>query len=96
MTEPSSYKEWKYVDIGYGVNASREAHDMYMTVKRLGLEEWLINYKGGGTDIGNMDEISNGLECDSHSGFSFSATLRVVKNVLIEGWDPKYKILQQE
>tara|TARA_B100001142_G_C14069404_1_gene552926 strand:- start:48 stop:338 length:291 start_codon:yes stop_codon:yes gene_type:complete len=96
MAEPSSYKEWKYVDIGYGVNASREAHDMYMTVKRLGLEEWLINYKGGGTDIGNMDKISDGLENNNHSGFSFSATAKFIRQVLIDKWDPKYKILQPE
>lgn len=91
MTEPTSHKDWKPVDIGYGIDSRRDVHDMYMTVKRLELEEWLINYKGGRKGLSHMDEISDGLERNCHSGFSFGATVRVVRNVLTDGWAPKYK-----
>lgn len=91
MTEPTSYKDWKSIDIGYGTEANREAHDMYMTVKRLELEEWLINYKGGPSGNSEMDKISDGLDNNNHSGFSFGQTVKLVKQVLIDGWYPKYK-----
>tara|TARA_Y100000816_G_scaffold174122_1_gene125241 strand:- start:184 stop:465 length:282 start_codon:yes stop_codon:yes gene_type:complete len=89
MTEPTSYKDWKPVDIGYGINASREAHDMYMTVKRLELEDWIKNYQGGYCE--ERDRISKNLENNNHSGASFSGTMYVVKQVFIDGWYPKYK-----
>lgn len=89
MTEPTSFKDWIPVDIGYGMNASKEAHDMYMTVKRLELEEWIKSYKGGYGE--EVDKISDGLDDNNHSGFSFGQTLRYVKQVYIEGWYPKYK-----
>ena len=91
MTEPTSYKDWKPVDIGYGLDSRREVHDMYMTVKRLGLKEWFINYKGGRRGLSHMDEISDGLEINNHSGFSFGATVRVVRQVFVDGWSAKYK-----
>ena len=89
MTEPKDYKDWCNVDIGYGMNASREAHDMYMTVKRLELEEWLKSFKGGYCD--EIDKISEGLEHNNHSGFSFGQMIIYIKHVVIDGWYPKYK-----
>lgn len=91
MTEPTNYTDWKSVDIGYGFDSRREVHDMYMTVRRLELKEWLINYKGGKRGFSHMDDISDGLEINNHSGFSFGATVKVVRQVLVDGWYPKYK-----
>ena len=87
-TEPINYKDWKSVDIGYGIDARREAHDMYMTVKRLGLVDWIKNYQGGYCE--ERDLISKGLEDNNHSGASFNRTMYIVKQVFIEGWYPKY------
>jgi len=89
MTEPTSYKDWKPCDIGYGLCSQRSVHDMYMTVKRLELEEWIKSYRGGESD--EVNKISEGLEYNDHSGFSFSACLYFVAQVFIEGWSPKYK-----
>ena len=89
MTEPTSFKDWISVDIGYGIDARREAHDMYMTVKRLDLVEWIKNYQGGYCEERNR--ISQGLEENNHSGYSFGATLRLTRQVFKDGWSPKYK-----
>ena len=91
MKEPNSYEDWVFVDIGYGIDSRREVHDMYTTVKRLELEDWIKN-----TDWCNMrgssqeHKISDGLENNNHSGASFGGCLWKVKEVFKKGWYPEY------
>lgn len=89
--EPKSLEDWVTMDIGYGIDARYELHDMYMTVKRLELEDWIKN-----TELSKLnyskesDMISNGLEDNNHSGFSYSCCLMRTKEVYDNGWYPKY------
>ena len=88
------------MDIGYGMEARDEIHDMYMTVKRLKLEDWMKNYKDHQRYSKNAKEIGEHLENNCHSGASFGRCLWITKEVFQNGWYPKYskhtKILSSE
>ena len=91
VTEPTCPDDWVSMDIGYGFESKHEVHDMYMTVKKLGLEEWIKT-----TDWCNMrysDEsklISKNLKNNNHSGASYGGCLWKTKEVYKNGWYPKY------
>jgi hypothetical protein len=79
------------MDIGYGIDARYELHDMYMTVKRLELEDWIKNTNRSKLNHSKeSDMISDGLEDNNHSGFSYSCCLMRTKEVYDNGWYPKY------
>ena len=89
--EPSCQDDWVSMDIGYGIESKYEVHDMYMTVKRLELEDWIK--KTDWSDIRRSKEsdiISDGLENNNHSGASYSVCLWRTKEVFEKGWYPKY------
>ena len=89
--EPSGPDDWIRMDIGYGIDSRYEVHDMYMTIKRLELEDWIKN-----TDWCNIryskesDMISNGLEDNNHSGASYGGCMWRTKEVFEKGWYPMY------
>jgi hypothetical protein len=93
--EPTCENDWVSIDIGYGFESKREVHDMYMTVKRLGLEEWIKNYSSDKRLNKEVELISNGLEDNNHSGFSFSACLWKTAEVYKNGWYPRYSVANQ-
>ncbi len=88
--EPESPDDWVRMDIGYGWDSRREIHDMYKTIIRLDLVDWIKNYSGRYSDCEEYNKISKGLENNNHSGFSFSSCLHLVSQVFKEGWYPKY------
>lgn len=93
IREPRSHEDWISMDIGYGFESRNEVHDMYMTVKRLGLEKWIKNTDW--CDIRSSKEssmISSGLKNNNHSGASYSGCLWKTKEVFENGWYPKYSI----
>lgn len=93
IREPRGPEDWISMDIGYGCESKYEVHDMYMTVKRLELEEWIKNTDWG--NIRNSKEssmISSGLKNNNHSGASYSGCLLRTKQVFENGWYPKYSI----
>ena len=66
---------------------------MYTTVKRLELEDWIKNYKGGEQRYSEeVNKISNGLENNNHSGASFGGCLWTTKKVFEKGWYPTYSV----
>ena len=83
MTESTSNQNLKQINIGCGTEANQQVHDMYMTVKRLGLGDWFINYKGGPMKFSKFFEIRDGLENNNHRGFSFGRTVKVVRQLFI-------------
>lgn len=91
-SEPDSPDDWGYMNIGYGVNSKNDVHDMYTTVKKLGLEEWMKNYNPQSDRYSeNSDRISNGLKDNGHSGASYSGCMWVTSRVFKEGgWKPGY------
>jgi len=94
IKEPRGFKDWVKMDI-YGIDARREVHDMYMTVKRLELGDWMKNTEW--SKIKNSKEedmISDKLENNNHSGASFSGCMWKTKEVFQNGWYPKYSINQ--
>ena len=92
--EPTCADDWVFMDIGYGVDSKREVHDMYMTVKRLGLEDWIKNYDGRYDVCKETNLISEGLEDNCHSGYSFIGCLWKTAEVYKNGWYPKYSVAQ--
>ena len=93
IREPRGPEDWVSMDIGYGCESKYEVHDMYMTVKRLELEDWIKNTEWG--NIRNSKEssmISSGLKNNNHSGASYSGCLLRTKEVFKNGWYPKYSI----
>ena len=93
ITEPRSHKDWVSMDIGYGIESRYEVHDMYMTVKKLELEEWMKNYKGCNQRYSEeTTRISANLKDNCHSGASFGGCLWRTKEVFQNGWYPKYSI----
>ena len=91
-SEPDSPDDWGYMNIGYGVDSRHDVHDMYMTVKNLGLEHWMKNYVPQRDRYSeNSDKIANGLNNNGHSGASFSGCMWVTSRVFKEGgWKPGY------
>lgn len=87
---PSSYEDWVFMDIGYGIDSRREVHDMYMTVQRLGLTDWIKHYKSSKRYSKEVSMISNGLDDNNHSGASFGGCLWRTKEVYVNGFYPKY------
>ena len=94
IKEPSSPDDWVRMDIGYGIDSRYEVHDMYTTVQRLGLEDWIKNYNGEKDQrySDEINKISDGLEDNWHSGASFSGCLWRTKEVYQNGWYPKYNV----
>jgi hypothetical protein len=93
LTEPRTFEDWIYMDIGYGFDARREVHDMYMTVKRLNLEDFMKKYNGKTEDKRKeINKISDNLENNNHSCFSFSSCLWQTSIVYKNGWNPKYNV----
>ena len=93
MTEPKTYEDWVNMDIGYGIDSRREVHDMYMTVKRLKLEDFMKNYNGKSEgNIEEIDKISDNLGDNNHSGFSFRCCLWKTAEVYKNGWNSKYNV----
>lgn len=91
IQEPKSLEDWVSMDIGYGIDARYEVHDMYMTVKKLELEDWIKNTNRSDLNYSKeSDMISDGLEDNNHSGFSYSCCLIRTKEVYDNGWYPKY------
>ena len=90
IKEPNSYEDWVNVDIGYGIDSRREVHDMYTTVKRLELEDWIKNYDSSKRYSNEVTLISEGLENNCHSGFSFVGCLWKTVEVYKNGWYPHY------
>lgn len=91
IREPLSPKDWISMDIGYGIESKYEVHDMYMTVKRLELEDWIKNTKWSNIRHSKeSDMVSDGLENNNHSGASYSGCLWRTKEVFEKGWYPKY------
>ena len=90
--EPESPNDWGYMNIGYGIDSRNEVHDMYMTIKRLGLEEWIKNYNTQeGRYHENWNKISDGLNNNNHSGASYSTCMWVTRRIFKEGgWKPGY------
>lgn len=88
--EPNSYEDWIFMDIGYGINSRREVHDMYVTVQRLGLTEWIKTYDSSKRYSKEVSMISDGLENNNHSGASFNGCLWRTKEVYVNGYYPKY------
>ena len=93
--EPTCENDWVSIDIGYGFESKREVHDMYMTVKRLGLEEWIKNYSSDKRWDEESGLISKGLEDNNHSGYSFIACLWKTSEVYKNGWYPRYSVANQ-
>ena len=90
-SEPDFPNDWGYMNIGYGIDSRYEVHDMYMTVKRLELEEWMKNYNPKrDRNSENSNKISNGLENNNHSGASYSGCMWVTSRVFKEGWKQGY------
>ena len=87
---PSSYEDWVFMDIGYGFDSRREVHDMYMTVQRLGLIDWIKTYDSSKRYSKEVNMISEGLENNNHSGASFSGCLWKTKEVYVNNYYPKY------
>lgn len=86
-SEPESPDDWGYMNIGYGMDSRWEVHDMYVTVKRLGLEEWMKNYDTSRDRYSeNSNLISDNLENNTHSGASYGGCLWVVSKVLNDEW----------
>ena len=90
IKEPRTYEDWVYMDIGYGIDSRSEVHDMYNTVKRLELEDWIKNYDENKRYSNQVNLISDGLENNNHSGASFSGCLWLTSEVFQNGWYPKY------
>jgi hypothetical protein len=91
IREPLSPKDWISMDIGYGIESKYEVHDMYMTLKRLELEDWIKNTKWSNIRHSKeSDMVSDGLENNNHSGASYSGCLWRTKEVFEKGWYPKY------
>ena len=90
-SEPLSEDDWGYMNIGYGMDARREVHDMYITVKKLKLEEWMKKYDSSRDRYSeNYDLISINLENNNHSGASFSGCMWAVSKVFRDGWYQGY------
>ena len=94
IREPNCPEDWVSMDIGYGVESKYEVHDMYTTVKRLGLEDWIKNYDSSKRWSKETTLISEGLEDNCHSGFSFIGCLWKTAEVYKNGWYPKYSVAQ--
>mgnify|MGYP001014305137 CR=1 FL=1 len=94
IKEPRGPDDWVRMDIGYGIDSRYEVHDMYTTVQRLGLEDWIKNYNGEKDQrySDEINKISDGLEDNNHSGASFSGCLWRTKEVYQNGWYPKYNV----
>jgi hypothetical protein len=94
IKEPRGPDDWVRMDIGYGIDSRYEVHDMYTTVQRLGLEDWIKNYNGEEYQrySDEINKISDGLEDNNHSGASFSGCLWRTKEVYQNGWYPKYNV----
>ena len=92
-SEPQSSDDWGYMNIGYGIDSRWEVHDMYMTVKKLGLEEWIKNYKYFKDRYSNeSSQISDNLINNNHSGASYVGCLWIVSKVFNDGWRQGYTI----
>ena len=90
-SEPESSDDWGYMNIGYGIDSRHDVHDMYMTVKRLDLIDWMKNYNPERDRYSeNSDKIANGLNNNGHSGASYSGCLWVTSRVFKEGWSEGY------
>ena len=90
-SEPESSDDWGYMNIGYGVDSRWDVHDMYMTVKKLGLEEWIKNYDSRRDRYSKeSDLISDNLENNGHSGASYGGCLWAVSKVFNDGWTQGY------
>ena len=93
IKEPRGPDDWVRMDIGYGIDSRYDVHDMYITVQRLGLEDWIKNYKGGEQIYSDQaSKISDGVENNNHSGASFGGCLWTTKKVFEKGWYPKYSV----
>jgi len=91
IQEPRSFEDWVSMDIGYGIDSRMEVHDMYMTVKRLELEDWIKNTDRSKLNYSDESKlISGGLENNNHSGHSYWGCLMRTKEVYDSGWYPKY------
>ena len=88
--EPTCVDDWVSMDIGYGIESRNEVHDMYMTVKRLELEDWIKNYDSSKRYSNEVSLISKGLKDNCHSGASFGGCLWKTMEVYQNGWYPKY------
>ena len=90
-SEPESPDDWGYMNIGYGMDSRWDVHDMYMTVKKLGLEEWIKNYDSRRDRYSKeSDLISDNLENNGHSGMSYVGCLMMVSKVFNDGWTQGY------
>ena len=90
LREPRNWEDWVSMDIGYGIDSREEVHDMYKTVKKLNLVEWIKNYDSNKRYSEEVNLISNCLENNNHSGASFSGCLWKTSEVFQNGWYPKY------
>lgn len=93
IREPRSHEDWISMDIGYGVESRYEVNDMYNTVKKLELEDWIKNTDWNKLNYSEeSNKISDGLKNNNHSGFSYSSCLMKTKEVFQNGWYPKYSV----
>ena len=83
----------------YEVEMLQDAHD---TITRLGLWDWLKNFKPRpnegfmfASDI-ELAEISTALHYQGHSGASFGWTMREMHNIAQNGWlEHKYTVIEK-
>jgi hypothetical protein len=85
--------EWHPFIGGYGFDMSSEIDDMIKTTNRLELWEWICDQnppEGKGYmfwDHENVEAISNGLENNNHSGFSFAMCMRQIQFIAGNSWE---------
>jgi hypothetical protein len=87
--------DYKIVKV-YGMDFRPDIKDMADTVTSLGLWQWFHDYnppddKGYSWDPSEdskqkIDQISNGLQCNNHSGATFACCLRIIQSIAKQGF----------
>ena len=101
MNYPDNINDWRYIDV-YGKDFRPCLLDMAQTTTRLGLWDWFKNKnppEGEGYMFwgdANVENISNGLADNSHSGATFGYCMRQMQAIAKLGFNKWNKVDKPE